>query len=334
MSVTTSLTRPEKGLLSPAESRPSYTTDPKHGLFGAFSDLKTANASDKPTPAQCLAHLTLLEAFYRLREHVATTDGLYGIYDRFREQVWPSEDSNSKRTELLLKLREKRWAIHVTKAERRYGTWWRKIRTDRSSMPGQHALLGIYENFDVGWERDMLTFDKDTLPPLDYLDDCIRYGLLPLWNAGLPLATIDSCIDNRTFEYRAGDDAPDHFQTTFGLVWNSIDDSQTLFLHCPHCRQPVQIAWTTLTAADFWRESNLENHGHGFTDPDFKMQCPGCRVSITHEALRTQKFRNDCNALVEKNLPMPGTILNNKAQALSISLSSLDSPLTRRLASA
>ncbi|KAL8817109.1 MAG: hypothetical protein Q9223_004001 [Gallowayella weberi] len=165
MSVTTGLTHPEKGL-SPVESRQPYTTDPKHDLFGAFFDLKLANSSDKPTSAQCLAHLTLLEAFHRLREHVATTDGLYGIYDHFSEHVWPSEDSKGKRTELLLKLREKRWAIHVTKAERRYETWWRKIQTDRASMPAQHALLGIYENFDVGWEKDMHTFDENTLPPL------------------------------------------------------------------------------------------------------------------------------------------------------------------------
>ncbi|KAL8698090.1 MAG: hypothetical protein Q9201_006762 [Fulgogasparrea decipioides] len=125
---------------SPVEELPPYSAHPAQpcnvapDLTAAFSELHLLGNPAKPTPDQCLDHLKLLEAFHQLREDVATTDGLYGIHDSFVDAIIPTEEE-TERAQLLLKLREKRWAIYVTKAVWRYETWWKKTHLEDSSMP-------------------------------------------------------------------------------------------------------------------------------------------------------------------------------------------------------
>lgn len=152
------------------------------------------------------------------------------------------------------------------------------------------------------------------LNPRDILEDCIRYDKLSLWETGIPLATIDPCIDVQTLGYSVSKNAPHHFQATTGFTWKSPDDDQPLSLQCPNCGQATSVAWTTLTTADSWKEPSPGRGGLGFTDPQFEIACPSCLVTGTHEALRVRKFRNDCNALFDKDLPMPGSVLNNKGR--------------------
>ncbi|KAL8728310.1 MAG: hypothetical protein Q9181_005384, partial [Wetmoreana brouardii] len=300
----------------------------------------------KPTPDQCLTHLKLLEAFHQLREDVATTDGLYGIHDNFVDAILPAEESRTERAQLLLKFREKRWAIYVTQAAWRYQKWWKRIELTDYSMPTQSNLLSVYQNF--GKDQIRAPYRVDDLPPLgqtvqtveasksltvladvlmvwhahllnprDFLEDCIRYDQIRFWNTGLPLAAIDSCINNEDFEYRTGDKARLHFFATTSLPWNSLDDQQQLMLWCPNCARPMHVPWTTLTTEDSWKASaslGLGEGGTGFADQYFEYSCGVCHVTINHDVLRAQKFRFDCTLLMDKDLPMPGTILDSKGK--------------------
>ncbi|KAL8766036.1 MAG: hypothetical protein Q9209_007065 [Squamulea sp. 1 TL-2023] len=304
----------------PASVPPPYHSRPEENpdLTAAFSSLNLTALSNKPTPDQCLAHPKLLEAFHNLREDVATTDGLFGIYDYFVDRVYPNQGFDEKRAQLLLRLREKRWAVYVAKAERR---------------PARRALGDIYDNFENTSEIPRLEFDRNTLPPLDvlmawhahllnprdFLEDCVRYGKALFWNTGLPLAIIDPCIDIRTFEYYTSESSPLQFHRATGFEWNSLDDDQQHTFNCPKCAMPKQVMWTTLITADFWEESSHKDRGFGFADPDFRTSCHQCLTPITHETLRVRKFQNDRKALLQKDLPMPGTLLNTKGRLQPLS---------------
>lgn len=73
----------------------------------------------------CLAHLKLLAAFEALKEDIGYADGLWEIFDS--RVITPQgdavqEDLDPKQA--LSQLREKRWALYVTRAVDRYEAWW------------------------------------------------------------------------------------------------------------------------------------------------------------------------------------------------------------------
>ena len=135
---------------------PAYQVDPPD-ITAAFSNLKLED-TDKPTPDQCIAHLKLLEAFHQLRCNVATNDGLFGIRDEFV----PKGQNEQQHAETLLKIREKRWAIYVAKAAKRFEKWWQVCVEPGVEMVQQRALE--QDRFDKN--RNPLYFNKQTLPPL------------------------------------------------------------------------------------------------------------------------------------------------------------------------
>jgi hypothetical protein len=98
---------------------PSYAENPPD-ITAAFANLNLNTATDKPTVDECIAHLKLLEAFSQLREDVGTKNGLYGIRDEFVASM-----ARDRQTEVLAKMREKRWAIYVTKAVSRFEQYWK-----------------------------------------------------------------------------------------------------------------------------------------------------------------------------------------------------------------
>lgn len=132
-------------------------------ITAAFSTLNLA-PSAKPTPDICIAHLKLLEAFHQLREDVAFEDGRFGINDAFADAA---AGSIQERAELLIKIREKRWQVYVTKASKRFERWWTAVvepNEERNRLLGQSKIPIVFKQSpDVG---EPLAWNKDFLPPL------------------------------------------------------------------------------------------------------------------------------------------------------------------------
>ena len=68
------------------EPPPDYDGEnviPPPDLTAGFSNLNIgANTGSQPSELQCIAHLKVLECFYRLRQSVGSTDGLFGIENK------------------------------------------------------------------------------------------------------------------------------------------------------------------------------------------------------------------------------------------------------------
>lgn len=144
------------------EPPPNYAVNDENTLpdiTAAFSNLKLG-ASGKPTVDHCIVHLKLLEAFHQLREDVALQDGLFGLEDGF---VPPTLDER-QRTELLTKIREKRWAVFVAKAAQRFETWWAMvIEPSAEKLEQKDIPTAFREKIHIG---RALSFAQDHLPPL------------------------------------------------------------------------------------------------------------------------------------------------------------------------
>ena len=140
---------------------PSYAeNDPNvFDTTAAFSNLKL-NASRTPTADQCIAHLKLLEAFHQLREDIALTDGLFGICDDFAD----TKVTAPEKAELLVKIREKRWAVYVARAAKRFEKWWTACVEPNAQMLKQRDIPATFsQKVHMG---NCLDFDCDNLPPL------------------------------------------------------------------------------------------------------------------------------------------------------------------------
>lgn len=143
---------------------PTYAVNDSNGSNGpditaAFSNLNLA-ASRTPTTDQCLAHLKVLESFHQLRESTACNDGLFGIRDNFVSE----KTTDRERVELLTKIREKRWAVYVARAAKRFERWWEKCVEPEAQMLTQRDILDTFDpKADQG---PILAFDCDNLPPL------------------------------------------------------------------------------------------------------------------------------------------------------------------------
>ena len=147
---------------TPSCPPPLYNSNPPD-ITAAFSNLCLGQSAGIPTIDECIAHLKLLEAFNQLRGDVGTTDGLYGIRDDF---IDPNDYKTEKKyEEIRAAMREKRWAIYVTKAVERFQVYWRECIQADSEMLRQDDLddpnvKGIVDG------ATPLTFTKDSLPPL------------------------------------------------------------------------------------------------------------------------------------------------------------------------
>ena len=143
---------------------PSYTINDSNfagtpDVTAAFSNLNLS-PSRTPTADQCIAHLKLLECFHQLREDVALKDGMFGLEDSFSN----GRATERERTELLTKIREKRWAIYVARAAKRFQTWWESCVGPSAQMLKQKYIASA-----LGPEMHhgpALLFDRDNLPPL------------------------------------------------------------------------------------------------------------------------------------------------------------------------
>lgn len=172
-----SLNSKEKGQLqSPTpENPPLYTVNASHDIPDINAGLSTLDLNTKKTrPISDLsAHLKLLESFHQLREDIALHDGLFGIWDSF-VPFTPTEEEKAK---ILLKIREKRWAIYVAKATSRFETWWQASVEPGTGMLSTADLLIDYSRHLYVDEGDQLHFSKENLPPLGMYPTPRRFSL-------------------------------------------------------------------------------------------------------------------------------------------------------------
>ncbi|PYI01980.1 hypothetical protein BO78DRAFT_472964 [Aspergillus sclerotiicarbonarius CBS 121057] len=267
------------------------------------------------TPDPCAAHLKFLAALADLRDNVASTPGLFGIEDPDRGIF---QDNTN---EAWARVKEKRWAVYTNRAAARYAAWWERCIPASRSRPKLHDLQD--KDYATITTCDIpFIWTQDILPPLDvlmvwhahmlnpraFLEDCIRHGKMSFWTTGFPWHVIDACIDNRSLDYNAEQQAKNLFREKTGLPWDNLLDTSDKLLRCPCCGERIFVPWTDGTMSPLLEA--LFQGWQGFADKDFRTTCPRCRFSIDHESLKIAKFRQDIEALLAADLPMPGTYYN------------------------
>jgi hypothetical protein len=149
---------------------PAYTVQEEAGsqvgdaLAPALGGLSLTEAlPGKPSPDACLAHLRLLYAFQVLKNEVGYNDGLFDIWD---------ERAVGGNPQILAALREKRWALFVSRAVDRYTAWWHSfvpemLREADMVAPGVEGREGRYDQFTK--EAKAAQWTEDMLPPIGEL---------------------------------------------------------------------------------------------------------------------------------------------------------------------
>lgn len=141
-------------------------------INASFSNLRIGDVP-RPFPDAdlCLAHLKLLEALFILKQEVGYTDGAFDIWDSRApgtvESVANDERARHMRLEALSKIREKRWALYVARAVRRFEIWWMKVLCtyEQSVMLTEIAMQ--YQEFqDFPAAGIIQRWNTSMLPPL------------------------------------------------------------------------------------------------------------------------------------------------------------------------
>ncbi|EKG13038.1 hypothetical protein MPH_09858 [Macrophomina phaseolina MS6] len=302
-----------------------------------------------PAPHECIAHLKLLEAFHNLRQDIESTHGLFGIAsptipspptsheEALEQKIETKHDDLDEGAEHKIKqVREKRWAVYVSRAVERYEKWFAdcvpKLTAGKSKGPlTGHALLEepmLHEAAGLMGER-LNDFFPANLPPLDVLmvwhshtlnpriffEDCLRYGAMDFWATGLPWASINACIDNTTFEYDVDGLVKAAWISSSGLSWDNLDDPPERRLRCPCCTQATFLSVPWSRNAGFRCSSGASFvPGDGYADRDFAEQCPNCKRTITCDMLQVHRFRQDISRLLMEDVPLGGTILDHQGR--------------------
>ncbi|SMQ53689.1 unnamed protein product [Zymoseptoria tritici ST99CH_3D7] len=348
--------------------------DPDHAIdvpdiTAGFSNLRIPGRGKDglPMTAECIAHLKLLECFYRLRADVASRDGLFGIQNPTFKQVPATNDG---RAECLKKLAEKRWAIYVERAIDRYETWLTAMDTGRPITRKSLKVLGQKGWLLEGDAGNEYRIESSTMPPVDvlmvwhshmlnpraYLEDCLRAGRISLWKRGMPWETVAAAIDSTTFKYAPGSEA--HWRELTSQSWDSLapDTAQESFkvVPCPSCCARNSVPWTIVDQSrsyPFYKltedmhdkdillknTDEIVSSGSGYCDKGFYHVCNYCGTLFDHEHLRAARILNDIGLLRDQDLPMRGTLLGVKGipwRAFGVKDDALDEfnvPLRREL---
>ncbi|KAB8259013.1 hypothetical protein BDV32DRAFT_159732 [Aspergillus pseudonomiae] len=278
------------------------------------------------TQDQCIAHLKFLAALADLRDNITNINGLFNIND-------PDPDVFGATThEAFARVKEKRWAVYTARAVDRYTTWWQKcIQSPRRFLKRRDL---VDDSYDLITEHaKSYNWSPKAMPPLDilmvwhahmlnprvFLEDCIRGGAMDLWTAGFPWEIINSCIDDQTMEYNAGEAALAQFQQKTGLPWDNLKCSSKKPLTCPGCKHELSVPWTEAQISYPFDEAF--NSCRGLADKNFQTTCPVCNFQVTHETLKIEKFRKDVRAFWASDVPMPGTFYDVRGVPKAVSVS-------------
>lgn len=339
--------RPASSSSSPPTPPPEYAAEnalPPPDLTAGFRNLSLEHESEFPASHQCIAHLKLLECFYRLRQKIGSSDGLFGIKD---SAVTDGQPPDSDAAVLLAKLAEKRWAIYVARAADRFGAWSRRAAPS-TGMPTITELEAAGEIGSLPEPSHMhqliaekgippLEIDANNTPPVDVLmvlhaymlnpracfEDAIRNGKLQLWHAGFPWRAAVDCINSETFAFEAPEQAQAAFVALTQRSWDNVGDPAGKFYICPKCDRECAAPWTTcsntplalggLAAKEASQEvDRMLASGEGYCERDFRDRCKHCNAAINHEYLKVGKFCADVLRLVQHQVPMSGTILGTR----------------------
>lgn len=128
---------------------------------------------DLPSPADCVAHLKLLECFYRLRQNIASTNGLFGIscdiIEDLDKSATQSDTHKDKNNEGITLLAEKRWQVYVSRAVERFSRWRYSLepKADYYTLARAISSKGqvLADRVNPETAKPFL-FDAENLPPI------------------------------------------------------------------------------------------------------------------------------------------------------------------------
>lgn len=149
------------------ENPPAYDKDDIESppsLTAGFANLRITD--DSPKRDLCIAHLKLLECFYRLRQQISSTDGLFGICNSALKDANDGQECIDPK--ILSMLGEKRWAIYVCKAVDRFERWRDIVAPSRNRMTTDESQKGgrLEKMITSTPSEKTIRFDGDNLPPL------------------------------------------------------------------------------------------------------------------------------------------------------------------------
>ncbi|KAG9588127.1 hypothetical protein KCU86_g8343, partial [Aureobasidium melanogenum] len=264
---------------------------------------------DLPSPEDGIAHLKLLECFYRLKQKIASTDGLFGISSDIVQEndqnTPPKNVHNDQNSMILTLLAEKRWQVYVSRAVDRFSKWRYTVEPDVDYYTFNHAWsFGADLAERVKPEKaNPLTFDATNLPPI--VADHIR---------------------DLDYHYETAKETMTGFRERFDLDWDNLDGSSEIIVDCHSCGAQNTTLWTTYGAIfegpeEFPRwaaenkavnlksiESNL-SACEGFADKGFTLTCQKCNSQITHDSLCVAKLHKDVSLVLEEKVVLPGGIV-------------------------
>jgi hypothetical protein len=250
---------------------------------------------DLPSPADCVAHLKLLECFYRLRQNIASTNGLFGIsceiVDDLDKSATQTDTHKDKKNEGITLLAEKRWQVYVSRAVERFSRWRYSLEPkanyytlaqaisskgqvladrvnpetakpfsfDAESLPPIGKSTAHPTNTMNGanyWSDVLMVWHSYTLNPRAYLEDCAREGRMRLWHTSFPLQAVASQIEHSNHQYEVDKHTMASFTEQTGLGWDNLDGLYSADVDCHVCGSRNTAPWTT------YGEVSQALHGH------------------------------------------------------------------------
>lgn len=276
-----------------------------------------------PSNDECIAHLKFLTALAQLREEISETPDLFGLGDSLVPN-FSVASNNAADASGLVKIREKRWAVYVARAVDRFQHWWETLIPGRGGSPtlriddclDQRRMQIVFGSANaLRWRADLLppldvlmVLHSFMLNPRDFLEDCLRYNMMPLWRAGFPWNLVNVAIDNKSLDYNPPTEAIGAFEERTGFDWDNLQDPLTRKIACLQCQRQLEC---TYTDAIFGLDSKTAfENSRGFADKGFEKICIDCGRVMNHRSLFLNKFRRDLLELVNNRTPMPGTVLS------------------------